>query len=62
MEKKWYASKTIWVGVITLVYAILNFTGVVADPLDETTLATVLGILIVVLRFITKEEIVWKAK
>jgi len=62
MGKKWYTSKSIWVGVVTLVYAVLNFTGVIENPLDETTLATILGILIVILRLITGEEIIWSQK
>lgn len=55
--KKWYVSKTIWVGLITLVYGVLNATGVLTEPFSEATLATVLGIIVVILRFITKEEI-----
>ena len=60
--KRWFTSKTIWVGIVTLVYAILEFTGVVEGPLDDATLASILGVLIIILRFITKEEIIWGKK
>jgi len=60
--KKWYTSKTVWVGFVTFVYGILLATGVVSAELTEATLATILGIIIVILRFLTKEDIVWKAK
>ena len=61
MQKKWYTSKSVWVGVVTLVYGILLATGVVSVELSEATLATILGIIVVILRFITKDEITWKA-
>ena len=57
--KKWYLSKSVWVGAVTLVYGILFATGTIGTEINEATLATVLGIIIVVLRFITKSEINW---
>jgi len=57
--KKWYVSKSVWVGFITLVYGILAATGVVGEELGEATLATILGVVVVILRFVTKEEINW---
>ena len=61
MQKKWYLSKSVWVGLITLIYGILFATGTVGTELNEATLATILGIVIVVLRFVTKEPVIWKA-
>ena len=57
--KKWYLSKSVWVGAVTLVYGILFATGTIGTEINEATLATVLGIIIVILRFITKSEINW---
>ena len=57
--KKWYLSKSVWVGVVTLIYGILFATGTIGTEINEATLATVLGIIIVILRFITKSEINW---
>jgi hypothetical protein len=57
--KPWYASKTLWVGLITFVYGILQFTGVVTAELSEATMATILGVVIVILRFLTKSELEW---
>ena len=57
--KKWYLSKSVWVGVVTLIYGILFETGTIGTEINEATLATVLGIIIVILRFITKSEINW---
>jgi len=59
--KKWYLSKSVWVGFITLVYGVLFATGTVGIELNEATLATILGIVVVILRFLTKEPVVWKA-
>jgi len=57
--KKWYLSKSVWVGFVTLIYGILFATGTIGTEINEATLATVLGIIIVILRFITKSEINW---
>lgn len=56
-SKKWYKSKSIWVGVITLGWGVLEYFGVVNSGLTPETTATILGILVVVLRAITKDEI-----
>lgn len=58
--KKWYLSKSVWVGLITLIWAFLQFFGVVNVELTPETLATILGVLIVILRFVTKKPIEWK--
>ena len=62
MPKKWYLSKTVWVGLITLIYGILFATGTVGAELNEATLATILGVVVVILRFVTKEPVIWKVK
>jgi hypothetical protein len=62
MQKKWYLSKTVWVGFVTLVYGILLAIGVVGSELSEATLASILGIIVVFLRLITKEPVIWKSK
>ena len=60
--KKWYESKTIWVGLVTLGYGALKFLGVdVGDPSPES-IATALGIITVILRLITKKPVTIKMK
>ena len=55
--KVWYLSKSIWVGLITLIWGLLQYFGVVDQALTPETLATVLGVVIVILRFVTKKPI-----
>jgi len=57
--KKWYSSKLVWVGLVTLGYGVANLLGVDAD-LTPGALESVLGVIVVILRFITKEEVVMK--
>jgi len=60
MVKSWYTSKTVWVGII---YILIGVLGIVAEFLnkgDYTPAAFVLlgiGILTVILRFMTKEAV-----
>jgi len=57
--KKWYSSKLIWVGFVTLGYGVAKLLGVDAD-LTPGALESVLGVIVVILRFVTKEEVVLK--
>ena len=57
--KKWYASKTVWVNAIALVGAVLVGAGVWDNPLSPDTEVIILSVINFVLRFVTKEEIVW---
>lgn len=57
MSKKWYASKTLWLNLVSLiVFAIGNKTGYIASPELQVE---VLGLINIALRFITKEKIEW---
>lgn len=54
----WYASKTLWVNVIALVAMVgQGVTGHVLVSLELQ--ATILAIINMVLRFVTKKPIVW---
>lgn len=58
MQKKWYASKTIWSNAVMLAGVIvLNATG--QDILTAEVQGAILVVVNVVLRVVTKEEIVW---
>lgn len=52
--KKWYLSKTLWLNVIGIVAII--FTGKEIDP---TISGSILAVLNMILRLITKEPISW---
>lgn len=57
--KKWYMSKTVWVNALALVSAVLaQVKGVEVFPVEAQM--SVLGLINVGLRFVTKEEVVWK--
>lgn len=56
--KLWFTSKTIWANVAGVVAAwICKLAGIELTP--EITL-TILGVINLLLRFITKKEIVWE--
>ena len=57
--KKWYSSKLIWSGFVTSGYGVAKLLGVDAE-LTPGALETALGIIVMILRFITKEEVVLK--
>jgi len=58
VQKKWYASKTIWSNAVMLAGVIvLNATG--QDILTAEVQGAILVVVNVVLRVVTKEEIVW---
>ena len=60
MEKNWYNSKTLWINLIALVAFIAQkIWGFVIDPILQ---ADVLIVINIILRVITKEEIVWGRK
>jgi hypothetical protein len=52
--KKWYASKTLWVNVISIIGVV-----VFNDTLSAETSVLILGVINTILRVITKEQIVW---
>jgi len=55
--KKWFHSKTIWLNSIALIAALLQAKyGLVIDGATQGLLLTALNL---ILRAITKEEIVW---
>lgn len=57
MQKKWYVSKTLWVNLIaTVVIVVQSYTGFVVDPVLQGYALTAINL---ILRFVTKEEIVW---
>lgn len=57
MTKNWYTSKTLWTNVIGIaVIAVQGQYGFIVDPGIQTAILAVINI---VLRKITKEEIVW---
>lgn len=57
MEKKWYASKTVWLNLIALIASLAQIKyGLVMSPELQGVILTVCN---VILRAVTKEEIVW---
>jgi len=56
-SKKWYESKTLWVNIISIIGIFTaSKSGVEMSPEMVTT---VLGVINMVLRFVTKKEIAW---
>jgi len=58
-KKKWYLSRSIWVGFIAFVGGILQATGVISVPISPDTQMMILGVIIVILRKITSEPVAW---
>ena len=57
MQKKWYASKTIWVNLLALIGSItVAVFGYVISPEIQASILVVLNI---ILGAVTKENIVW---
>lgn len=57
MQKKWYASKTIWVNLLALIGSVtVAAFGYVISPEIQASILVVLNI---ILRAVTKENIVW---
>ena len=60
MDKAWYASKTIWVGILEIVIGALGLAATFLQAGDYTPAAFALlavGVLTVVLRFLTSQPI-----
>jgi len=56
--KKWYASKTLWTNAVMLAgVVILNITG--QDILTPEVQGAIITVVNVILRVVTKEEIIW---
>ena len=56
MGKKWYLSKTIWANIIALIALVLQVElGKEVIPAEQQ--AAILGIINILLRFVTKEEL-----
>ena len=62
MKKKWYESKTIWIGLITLIYGILKYVGIDIGELTPEAMSTILGIVMIILRIITNKPVELKSK
>ncbi len=58
-EKKWYTSKSIWVGAIALVGGILQAVGFIELPISPETQIAVLGFIGLILRAVTGSAISW---
>ena len=58
MSKTWYTSKTLWVNVVAIIALIAQ--GQFGFVIDPATQAGVLVTVNMLLRVITKEEVVWK--
>lgn len=59
-SKKWYLSKTIWVGFIVFVASLLSFFGIVELELSPEAewVGIAWGVIQVVLRMVTKEAVI----
>ena len=60
MEKRWYKSKTVWLGILSILIAVLEFIATFLASGDFSPTAIVLGVsglLGIVLRFLTSEPI-----
>ena len=58
-KKKWYLSKSVWVGFIAFVGGILQATGIISVPITPETITMLLGVILVLLRMVTKDPIEW---
>ena len=58
-KKKWYLSKSIWVGFIAFVGGVLQATGVMDVPISPEMQVTILGVIAVILRTITSNTVGW---
>ena len=57
--KKWYLSKSVWVGGVTTVSGILYATGVIGAEISPENLLMILGVISTILRFVTKSPVSW---
>ena len=58
MNKLWYQSRSLWVGVISIIGIVVFGTGEIPPEIQ----AVALSIIVVILRFITKKPIVLTKK
>ena len=58
-KKKWYLSRLVWVGFVGFVGGILQATGVIEAPFSADTQLLILGVIVFILRLVTKEPIAW---
>jgi len=58
-EKKWFLSKTLWVNVLGVI-AIIMQSVTNSNILPPENQAALLGMINVILRFLTKAPVVWK--
>ncbi|MEM4720573.1 MAG: hypothetical protein QXT73_00750 [Candidatus Methanomethylicaceae archaeon] len=57
-KKPWYTSKTLWVNFLALIASFLQLKyGIVFEPALQGVVLTLINI---VLRIITREEVVWE--
>lgn len=61
-KKAWYSSKLLWVGLVTAVWGVLQTLGILDIPLNENTLAIVLGVIVFILRLATGKPIELRKK
>jgi len=60
MTKTWYVSKMLWVNAIAIIAIIAQGQfGFIIDPVAQVA---ILGVINIVLRAITGEDIVWSSK
>jgi hypothetical protein len=57
MNKSWYESKTLWVNLLAVVAVFIW-----GKELDPEIVGAILVVLNIILRLLTKKEIVWEAK
>jgi hypothetical protein len=58
-KKKWYLSKSVWVGLIAFIGGILQAVGTISVPISPETQIMILGMIAFVLRLITKDPVEW---
>ena len=56
-SKPFYASKTLWVNVLAVIFGTLEAQGVINTGLSADVQATVLGAVNIVLRLVTKNSV-----
>jgi hypothetical protein len=61
-EKMWYKSKTLWINIITLIVIAIQLITGKTFVLPELAQTGILLLINIILRIITKEEIIWKKK
>lgn len=57
MGKKWYASKVFWVNILGMIFLVVqSVTGKVIDIQYQALALTIINL---ILRLVTREEIIW---